>query len=215
MALVASETGGKQIDPVPEGVHIAVCYALYDLGTQYNETFQKSAHKVLIAWELPDITMELERDGHAETMPRVISKQYTCSLHEKATLRAHLQSWRGRSFTADELAGFDLRSILGHACQMQIIHATRESDGRVFANISAILPLPKGATKPEPVNPKVQFDIEDAAVPEQVPEWIVKIIEASEEWQARAAANAEHDPGDAVEAPTDTVTDDDFDDVPF
>ena len=44
----------KQSDPVPAGVHHAVCYAVIDLGTQDpgNPTFRPS-RKVMILWELP------------------------------------------------------------------------------------------------------------------------------------------------------------------
>ena len=35
--------------------------------------------------------------------PFLVWKRYTLSLGDKATLRAHLEAWRGRKFTADEL----------------------------------------------------------------------------------------------------------------
>jgi hypothetical protein len=44
----------KKPDPVPEGLHEAICYGLYDLGTQRSEEFKKSSPKLLIQWELSD-----------------------------------------------------------------------------------------------------------------------------------------------------------------
>lgn len=208
MAIIAKNDGGVTFSPAPAGLHHAICTAIYDLGTQYSERFDNSAHKVLIQWELPNERIEI--DG--ESKPRAISKQYTLSLHEKATLRKDLETWRGKGFSGKELLGFDISKLLGVNCQIQIIHNTKGE--KTYANISAILPLQKGMNKLSPENPLREFSIDDSEVPDGTPEWIEKIINNSEE---RQTVSWHTDDGQS-----DPFTDDDFrptdtydDDIPF
>jgi hypothetical protein len=71
MYLPAPSEGGSYTPP-PVGTHLALCYRIIDLGTQkttYNgET--KTAHKLMISWELPQERMD---DGR----PFAISKRCT------------------------------------------------------------------------------------------------------------------------------------------
>lgn len=113
--------------PAPEGVHNAICVDIVDMGEVDTQWGKKP--RIRIVWELPEALMEDDR-------PFLVSSFYTPSLNEKSTLRKHLQSWRGRPFTSDELKGFDLENILGKCCQIFIQHNT--DDGKTFANIMAI-----------------------------------------------------------------------------
>lgn len=137
MSLTA--TVGKERDLIEEGIFDGVCSKIIDLGTQYNETFKNSAHKIRIFWEIVGETIEI----NGEQMPRLVSKEFTLSLNEKSKLRQALQSWRGKAFTAEELQGFDLRKVLGVGCQLQIIHK-EGSNGTTYANVETILALPVG-----------------------------------------------------------------------
>ena len=60
MAIIAKEGEGSKFPPNPQGVHHAVCYAVYDVGTQFNETFGKWQRKVVVCWELPNARIEVE-----------------------------------------------------------------------------------------------------------------------------------------------------------
>ena len=153
MGLTAKETGSGSFDPVPEGMHHAVCYGLYDLGTQYNEKFNKNVHQVLLVWELPDERISVEKEGEKKELLRSISKKYTLSLHEKAGLRKELEAWRGKSFTPEELQGFNLQALLKANCTLQVIH--KHKNDKTYANIQSIVPLMKNMPKkpPEPNNP--------------------------------------------------------------
>jgi len=186
MSLTAKEKSGAEIEPIPAGVYVAVCYGLIDLGTHHNPVFGNDARKVLIQWELPDVRGEFERDGAKVNLPRAISRRYTLSLSEKANLRRDLESWRGRKFAAKELAGFDLRALLGAACQLQIVHETSK-EGRTYATIAAIMALPKGTPRPKPENPLLFFSFEEAGekpvLPPGLPEWVSKIVAESREWR--------------------------------
>jgi len=208
MPLMVKETGnGRDYEPIPEGTFEAVCYAVIDLGTHYSDAFKKDAHKVLVQWEVPDCRIQIERDGKTLDLPRAISKRYTMSLHKKAALRHDLEAWRGKAFTPEELAGFDLAMIAGKACLLGIIHETG-NDGKTYARVSSIMAMPrrKGAAPLTAENPVVTFDIpEDSgpgfAIPLTLPDWIRETIEASKEYAGTLRAKP------AVEMPREAVTD--------
>jgi hypothetical protein len=129
MALTAKENSGPGIVPIPEGVYVATCYAVIDLGTHTSPVYGNERRKVLLQWEIPEVRGDFERDGKKVNLPRAISQCYTLSLSEKANLRSDLEAWRGRKFTAEELNGFDLKTILGAACQLQIVHEASRDHG--------------------------------------------------------------------------------------
>ena len=182
MGITATEGGGGQdFDPIEEGMHHAVCYAVYDLGTQRNDKFNKSERKIAVVWELPEQRIELERDGVTVELARSKSKKYTLSLHKKANLRKDLESWRGQSFTEVELEGFDITKLLGINCMMQIIH--EKKDDKTYANIASIVPLMKNMEKKKTENDVVFFSFQDhTAIPDGTPEWIIDMIKESPEW---------------------------------
>ena len=199
MPIVKAETKGGQ-DPVPAGVHHAVCYAVIDIGTQdpNNPNFRPS-RKTIIIWELPHETITTP-DG---TKPRVISCEYTASIGKKATLRSVLESWRGRPFTAEELNGFDLKKIIGHNCQLNVVHKAGKTDpSRVYARIQSVVPLVKGMPPVKPSNETIYYDIPESGpinIPDSIPEWIAAKIVASDEYKARTEGvhtEAQHAPAE-------------------
>ena len=135
---IMAKDNRREFTPAPEGLHQGVCVDVVDLGMV--ETGKWGAkHKVRIIWQLE------QRDE--ETDKRfIVSQSYNISLNEKATLRHHLEAWRGRKFTAEELQGFDLEKLLGVNCQIQVVHNIAD-DKRVWANVQAIVPVGKGMTK--------------------------------------------------------------------
>lgn len=114
MSLIAKASGGSKFPILEAGSYPAMCYAIVDIGQQYNKTFNNYAQKVIFMWELPGEEIEIE----GEMKPRAISETYTNSLGEKANLRKMLENWRGRAFTQEEMDGFDLRNVLG----LSLIH---------------------------------------------------------------------------------------------
>lgn len=149
MSLTATDKGGE-FETTPEGTYVARCYKIIDLGTQVSPTFGTEAHKVMISWELFDDEVKMS-DGR----PFQVSQFYTVSLNEKANLRKHLEAWRGKKFTQEELDGFDLGNVLGAYCMIQVVH----SDDGKYANVNSIMSY-KGE-KPAPVNENVIFDIDE------------------------------------------------------
>jgi hypothetical protein len=99
----------------------------------------KKQHKIRIVWQID----ELDSKGH----PYRVQKRYTLSLHEKAALRKDLESWRGKPFREEQLTdGFDVEKLLSVGCFLNVIHEAR--DKTTYANVSAIMPLPKGIVAP-------------------------------------------------------------------
>lgn len=205
MGRFSTDKGGG-FTPAPEGTHVARCVTLTDLGTQHGE-FQGRAtvrNQVMVMWELPNTKMQ---DGQ----PFIVSAFYTNSLNEKATLRHHLEAWRGRAFTAPELKHFDLQAILGKACLLQVIH---NEGGR--AKVSAVIALPAGTVVPPQVNPSSTFWIDTAtdAEFEAISDGLRAIIAASDEWKARGKAPATKNGAPASNTPEAVAAQEEVDAVP-
>lgn len=150
------DSGGGDFEQPPVGTHPARCIKIIDIGTQKGEYQGKANFKrqVIIGWELPT---ELMTEGDYAGKPFTTSKFYTASLSEKANLRKDLQNWRGREFTAEELAGFESKKILGAPCMLSL---TTNDKGKV--RVTGVMALPKAmkATLPEQINPSVYFSLE-------------------------------------------------------
>jgi hypothetical protein len=147
MKLPAPTEGGSFERP-PAGMFPAICYRILDLGTQ-PVSFQgetKNKHQVLISWELHD-----EDTTMADGRPMVIQKRYTLSMHEKASLRIMLESWRGKKFADAECANFDIENLLGQTCYISIVES--EKNGTTYSNITSVNKPPKGFESPAQVNP--------------------------------------------------------------
>lgn len=168
MALTVKKPEDKEYQLAPQGTHLGVCYMVIDLGLQ--DTPFGAKHKIRIGWELPNEPME---DGR----PFVVSKEYTASLHPDSNLAQDLVAWRGKSFTDDELAGFDVFKVLGAPCMLTVIHATSKA-GKTYANVKSVTSLPKGTEKPKAVNEMVSFSLEspDEAMFSKLPEWLQKKV---------------------------------------
>ena len=168
MSLTVKETGNDFLPP-PEGLHIARCYAVIDMGLQHNKTYNNSSPKVLIAWELTDKLMD---DGK----PFIQMQRYTASLssQSKPNLRAHLEAWRGKSFTAEELKGFKLKNILGVPCYLTTKHTVNPRTNKTWSEVSGICRLPNNTVCPAPINKPIYFDLDEfteeayLAVPEGI-----------------------------------------------
>ena len=175
MAIIASSSGNR--DPIPEGVYAAVCTRVIDLGTQYNKVFGSKARKVMISWEIPECTFMIDDNP----MPRMISREFSLTLNNKSTLKPFLEGWRGKSFSDNELAGFDLGDVLKAPCQLQIIH-----NDAGYEKISSIMALPKGVKKPLPATETIYFDLTDPDCLnkiEKLPDWVKDKIKESPEYQ--------------------------------
>jgi hypothetical protein len=160
MPIIATGGDSKTFTPAPEGTHQAVCVDVLDKGMQPNK-FKDGAlqHKIDIAWEID----ETRDDGKRF----VVYKRYTLSLNDKANLRHDLESWRGRAFSFDELAGFDVETVKGANCLVNVQHKKSADGSRTYANVMSIAPLIKGMKKIE--RKDYVRPVEQAATPEPAP----------------------------------------------
>lgn len=176
--------------PAPAGAHTAVCIGFVDMGTQpsfYEDG--KPAHKVRITWEL-DEQMD---DGR----PFSISKTYTWSMNDRATLRAHLESWRGKPFKKEDFGpnGFDTKNLLLKPCTLTVQH--KEVNGQMRALVAGVAPPMKGVKPFTPLNPSVYLSLDadnfDAKVLDELGEKTKEAIRATPEYAALTSAKNGHD----------------------
>lgn len=149
MAIIVRDTGGN-FPPCPEGLHQAVCVDVVDLPDQ--ETAFGVKDMVQITWQTEDIETQ-DKDGNltGKSQRYLVFRRYNASLNKKSSLFKDLSSWRGRKFTPEELAGFDVEKLIGVNCQIQVAHNIKDGGG-VYANVQAVVPLPRNANKIQAVN---------------------------------------------------------------
>ena len=142
MAIIATANdSNKSFEPAPAGVHAAVCVDVVDKGMQdvtwQGETSQK--HKIYVAWQIA----ENNEDGK----PFMVFKTYTLSSHKKANLRKDIDSWFG-PLTEAEARNYEVEApLIGRTCMLNVVH--NEANGKVYANVAGVMPLPKGMVAPE------------------------------------------------------------------
>lgn len=155
------ESNGPKYEPIPAGSYAARCYKIIYLGTQNVEYMgvAKRQNKMKIVWELPT-EMKVFKEGE-EARPYSISKTYTISLYEKASLRADLAGWRGNDFTEEEIKnGIDFNKLVGVSCLLSVVHKKSTDGKKTYALIASISRLPKGMVCPAPVNPQFIFEFD-------------------------------------------------------
>lgn len=206
MPIIAENKGTVHV-PVPMGNHIARCVEMIQIGTIVETTgiyAGKESHKVRLTWETPDETHDFGKGQQ----PFLISKEFTLSMHEKATLRKALESWRGKAFTEDEAKAFDITVLIGKPCMLSIIHKTSKG-GNIYAEVSSIATLPKNFSCPAQINPTklLSFDGWDEATFEGLPDFLKQKIRSSKEYAAMVnPSRTEAAPSNGVES---------NDDLPF
>lgn len=142
--MTVKDSGGE-FEKVPAGLHPAVCANIFDVGRQPGYQGGPAYKKVVVLWE---IDARHTWEGELKGKRFQVTKIYTQSIGEKATLRVDLTSWRGRAFTPDELKGFELEAIIGKPCQLNLV----ENGDRV--KVQNVLPADKGFAYWTPETPK-------------------------------------------------------------
>lgn len=132
-------SAGKTYQLPSEGSVQGVLAEVVDLG-EVESTWngqKKVQHKCLLTFEIDEATTEGVR--------MIVSRRFTASLSDRAALRAFLEGWRGKSFTAEELAAFDLESLVGANAILSLSHNT--TDNKTYCNIASATRLLKGMEK--------------------------------------------------------------------
>lgn len=138
-----------------------------------------------------------------EDIPRPLTVHMfpmTFSMHEKARLRITIEQSFGKKFPSDQAAGdFDMRDLLGKACQANIAHDTKGD--RTYAVITSLMPLPSGMAKPT-LEKTIYYDPENQAFYDQLPAWIRSKIDMEHKTSRPAPGHAmgggKYDPDDSI-----------------
>ena len=163
MSFFVEDKGGFEVTPA--GLHLARCYRIVDVGTQKSEYMGqvKFQHKIMIGWEILGTDEQGQPIRMKDGRPFAMFKNYTLSWSEKATLRSDLQSWRGKPFTQEELRRFDLKTVLGAYCMLNVIER-QGNDGKMYVNVAGVSPVPamiKQAGLPPAVNKNEIFNLSE------------------------------------------------------
>jgi hypothetical protein len=182
MSLFVSAASGGSFEPrkpIEAGAYAAVCDMVVDLGVQPSPGGQFAPKRtVVLRFQIPEIRVEITKDGETKSLPAVISRTVGLSLNEKSTLYALLTSWRGRAFTPEELKKFDLGKIAGKPAFINVTHSVKGD--RTYANLTSIMPLPKAIPAPVMEGEALVYstDAPDPAIFLQLPTWMQDKIAA-------------------------------------
>lgn len=217
MSLVVKQKEGRE--PTAAGTYHAVCCGIVDLGTQPQKNPKyRPRQEVLLTWELVDELIEYEKDGVKHSFKKTINRYFPASLGSSTKPTEFcklLQSWRGRPFTAAELEGFDLKTVLGANCLLTVVH--NDSNGTIYANVGSVSPLVKGTPKRTADTPALCFTLSDipegdlCVWPREMPEWLREKIMKSTEYEQRFGGHGSE--GHGYQPPGDPGFGDD--DIPF
>ncbi len=223
----APKTDGKSFPITKAGSYLAVCYAVVDLGT-HEDTYKgedRDRRLCLITFEIPGERIEIEKeDGTKEDKPRAISIKETFSMYEKSNLRQKIESWRGKPFTDLEATDFEFKNLLGVNALIQVAHKEFKANNNKYAFIQSITRPLIEMEKIKSENEHLFFEFalpcvtpEGFEFPENMPDWIIKKIKESREYQDLSdmmdneSANPEEQ--STREAQTETMKEED--DLPF
>ena len=206
MSLTAKESSGRE--PMEEGWKDAVCCWVTDLGSTLNP-FQpgKMKNDILFSFEVPSARVMVED----KSMPAVLSMFLNNTLHAKGSMRKVLESWRGKSFTKEELVAFKLNNVVSAPCRIQVVHKAK-ADGSIGEKIANVMEASDGGKELKVEGTACYFDLDEGTdPPDALPAWIIERIHQSEEWAIRHPAAA--DGPDATGGMTGMVDGDPFADL--
>lgn len=170
MKIKASGGGGSVC---PAGDHPAIVISVIDLGVQRTANGNKPL--LMLTFELPlqPVTFK-DDDGKEQTRPRVISRRFTKSMHEKSSLRKFIERMRGAKFTDAQASDFDVAALLGKPCMLEIAH-TMKGD-KTYANIDLVSRYKGEALKQTHASWIYDMSQPNEQLFQQFPAWLQKVI---------------------------------------
>ena len=177
------------LPPIAPSMYPAICVGVVDIGEQYSEFYKKYSDKVVFAWDIPSLTVEI--DG--EKKPRQISKTVAFTASKKGALRKLLSGWNGVQYTDEQFKALDLFAQIGRPCCINVVL----SDDGKYSNVDTVTPLVAGLPAPTTATPPFKWDMDawDDAEFEKLPEWAQERIKKSTQYQKA------HPPKNAVDFP--------------
>lgn len=129
----------------PEGMYVGLCVDSIDMGERV-KTYPGAPTRLVPMCSL------VFRTGHKNDAGEYldIQQEFAQSMGEKANLRHFLESWRGKSYTAEQLeAGVSLDKLAGQYALLTIEQKTSPTSKRTYAVIRSVSPVPPVMPKPE------------------------------------------------------------------
>lgn len=169
------------IPPVPAGGYLAVCVGVFDLGEQYSEKFKNYSPKLMITFDIPSATIEV--DGKQE--PRQLSREFTISGKNNSKLRAFISSWNGVQYSDEAFGEFDPLTQIGKPAMINVLlNETGE-----YANIDSIMPVFPGLPVPTTSTKMQTWDMDtwDDKAFSELPAWVQEKIKKSSQYQKEHA----------------------------
>lgn len=184
MPTVATNKGTDR-ELIEPGNYIARCYASIHIG-EIKETIngqEKVVNKVRLSWELPNNRKVFNPEKGEQ--PYVFHQNFNLSTNEKSNLRKTLESWRGKGFTKEEAESFDVETVVGAPCMLNIIHKPSKDGTKTYEEISSVTPIPSGFTCPPMVNPKTILNYTEwnQAIFDALPDFVKDQIKSSRQYQ--------------------------------
>jgi hypothetical protein len=186
MKLSANSGKGGDWEPMPAGSYRSVISGFIHIGTQDGGQFGPK-NQCMVIFQPFD-----EDDDrpllNAEGSPWTISKFYTLSFNEKASLRLDVETMLGRSFKDGE--EFEAHELLGMQARIRIEHTIGKSkDGKdvTRAKVAKV----ESVSKRDRIDPDRLHDMStlffeitgvSCPIPAEVGEWAKTKIMASPEW---------------------------------
>ncbi len=180
---LTASSGKKNLGRIDEGTFPARIVQIIDLGVQEDEYLgeRKVGHKVFINFEFPT---ELVTVGD-EDKPRWLGKEYTVSLHEKATLTKLIAAADPEGKATSK--GRNMKGLLGLPLMVSI--GSTEKGNPKISNVARLM---KGLTVGELVNKSIFFDMDDGDVEQfnKLPQWMQDKIKGGLDFNDTGLAKA-------------------------
>ena len=105
-------------------------------------------------FEFPTEKTQFKKDGPTE--PFTLSKYLTLSMSDQGKMKPFLESWTGKKLDTK----FDVFSLIGSTAFISVSQDVA-TNGKTYANIGVIMPLPKGMECPAQVNESIIYTVTD------------------------------------------------------
>ena len=173
----------------PEGTHFSRCFKMIHVGERpYEQQGEKKTKNSLWVWfELPT-EMRVFKEELGE-QPMSVNIEYNHVPYETAKIIKHINSWRGKALSPQEIDDFDVSTLLGQPCMITIVHNTSAATGKTYANINTISGIPKGLEAPKQINKSYLFDYNDnfdlPNMENNVPQFLQDIMKDTPDWKEK------------------------------
>lgn len=183
----------------PTGNHVAILYKIVNIGTietgfENEDGTPKKQPKIRLYFELSNEMKTYEdKEGQEVTVPFAISLETTLSMYKgslTAKLRSITEAILGFTLNDDDAGLYDVESLLGKACMVQVNHEKSKDGEKTFAKVANVSSLPKGMEVPKQFNEKEVLDVNvmtQEAIG-QLPDFIRSKMEGSDEYKERFGA---------------------------